>query len=58
LLAHGFAVTAQLLMKVVEAVRQLRGACGPRQVAGAELAVCTNGVASAHHVEALVLGRR
>jgi acetyl-CoA acetyltransferase len=57
LLAHGFAVTVQLLTRVIEAVRQLRGDCGARQVPNAKIAVCTNGVATAHHVEILVLGR-
>ena len=35
---------------VIEAVRQLRGACGDRQVEGAELAVChgTGGILSTH----------
>jgi acetyl-CoA acetyltransferase len=56
-LAHAWAQTSQLTMKVVEGVRQLRGDQGDRQVAGAEVAVCTNSVPGAHHVELCLLGR-
>jgi acetyl-CoA acetyltransferase len=56
-LAHAWAGTAQLTMKIVEGVRQLRGDQGDRQVAGAEVAVCTNSVPGAHHVEMCILGR-
>ena len=56
-LAHAWTGTGQLTMRVVEAVRQLRGDQGHRQVAGAEVAVCTNSVPAAHHVEMCVLGR-
>jgi hypothetical protein len=36
---------------VIEAVRQLRGACGPRQVAGAEIALVhgTGGMLGQRH---------
>jgi acetyl-CoA acetyltransferase len=58
LLSHAWSTMGQLLLKVVEGTRQLRGDCGNRQVEGAELAVCTNSVPGAHHVEALILGNR
>jgi acetyl-CoA acetyltransferase len=56
LLSHAWSTMGQLLLKVVEGARQLRGDCGNRQVEGAEVAVCTNSVPGAHHVEALILG--
>ena len=55
-LAHMWAGTAQLSARVVEGVRQLRGDQGPRQVQGAEIAVCSNSVPGAHHVEMCILG--
>jgi acetyl-CoA acetyltransferase len=57
LLAHGWAAGAQLLWKVIEGVRQLRGECGPRQVRDAEVAVCMNSVPAAWHIESAILGR-
>ncbi|WP_322751468.1 MULTISPECIES: thiolase family protein [unclassified Frankia] len=58
LLSHAWSTMGQLLLKVIEGARQLRGDCGDRQVEAAELAVCTNSVPGAHHVEALILGSR
>jgi acetyl-CoA acetyltransferase len=57
LLSHGWASATQLYWKVIEGVRQLRGACGPRQVKDAEVAVCTNSVPAAWHVETMILGK-
>jgi acetyl-CoA acetyltransferase len=56
LLSHAWSTMGQLLLKVIEGARQLRGQCGPRQADGAEIAVCTNSVPGAHHVEAVILG--
>jgi acetyl-CoA acetyltransferase len=56
-LSHAWAGVSQLSMKVVEGVRQLRGDQGERQVEGADIAVCTNSVPGAHHVEMCILGR-
>lgn len=44
-------------LKVIEAVRQLRGAAGPRQVPDAEVAVVTGAGAGAHYQNVLLLGR-
>lgn len=57
LLSHSWMVTAQLLMRVVEAVRQLRGHADDRQVPGAEVALCSNSAPLAHHIETLILAR-
>ncbi len=40
--SHGGA-QAQLLQRVIRAVQQLRGECATRQVAGAEVAICSGG---------------
>jgi hypothetical protein len=57
MLSSSWTGTAQLTLKVIEAVRQLRGACGARQVADAELALATNAGSGAQHVEIALLAR-
>jgi hypothetical protein len=49
--------TAQLLQRIVSAVRQLRGASGNRQVPGAEVAMVTNHGAGALFTDVALLGR-
>ena len=57
MLAGSWTGTAQLTLKVIEAVRQLRRVNGERQVADAELALATNAGSGAQHVELVLLGR-
>jgi acetyl-CoA acetyltransferase len=58
MLAGSWTGTAQLTLKVIEAVRQLRGMNGARQVPDAELALASNAGSGAQHVELVLLGRR
>lgn len=44
-------------LKIVEAVRQLRGTAGPRQVAGAEVALAAGAGSGAQYYNAALLGR-
>lgn len=55
-LAYAWNGTQQMTLKVVEAVRQLRGSA-VHQVEGAELAVVGNAGSGAQHYEMSVLGR-
>lgn len=57
MLAGSWTGTAQLTLKVIEAVRQLRHVNGARQVADAQLALASNAGSGAQHVELVVLGR-
>ena len=57
MLAGSWTGTAQLTLKVIEAVRQLRHANGARQVPDAELALATNAGSGAQHLELVLLGR-
>jgi acetyl-CoA acetyltransferase len=58
MLSHAHAGAVGGLMGIVEAVRQLRGGLGPRQVAGAEVALVHNegGILSSHC--SIVLGNQ
>lgn len=57
ILSHSWIGTGQLTLKAVECTRQLRHACGDRQVDGAELALATNAGAGARHIEMALFGR-
>ena len=57
MLAGSWTGTAQLTLKVIEAVRQLRRVNGARQVPDAELALASNAGSGAQHVELILLGR-
>jgi acetyl-CoA acetyltransferase len=54
--SHGGAFV-QMLQRVIRGVRQLRGDCPSRQVAGAEVAMCTGGGAGALFNDVLLLGK-
>lgn len=49
--------TVQLLQRVVRAVQQLQGTCETNQVAGAEVALASNGGAGAFFNDVILLGR-
>lgn len=50
-------ISAQQLQRVIRGVEQLRGGCAGTQVAGAEVALCSNGGAGALFTDVLLLGR-
>ena len=49
-------INAQQLQRVIRAVEQLRGSCATNQVAGAEVALCSNGGSGALFCDVLLLG--
>ncbi|MDA8045385.1 MAG: thiolase family protein [Actinomycetota bacterium] len=49
-------INAQQLQRVIRGVQQLRGTCPTRQVAGADVAVCSNGGSGALFTDVLLLG--
>jgi acetyl-CoA acetyltransferase len=49
-------INAQQLQRVIRGVEQLRGGCPSRQVAGAEVALCSNGGSGALFTDVLLLG--
>jgi acetyl-CoA acetyltransferase len=57
MLSASWVGSAQLTMKVIESVRQLRGGCGDRQVRDAELALTTNAGSGTSHIEMMIMGR-
>ncbi len=50
-------INAQQLQRVIRATQQLRGTCSSSQVAGAQVALCSNGGAGALFCDVLLLGR-
>jgi hypothetical protein len=50
-------INAQQLQRVIRGVEQLRGTCATNQVAGAEVAMCTNGGSGALFNDVMILGR-
>jgi acetyl-CoA acetyltransferase len=57
MLAYSWTGTAQLTMKAIEGVRQVRGTAGNHQVPDAELALVSNAGSGAMHIEMMLLGR-
>jgi acetyl-CoA acetyltransferase len=49
-------ITAQQLQRVIRGVQQVRGECATGQVAGAEVALCTNGGSGALFTDVILLG--
>jgi len=49
-------ISAQQLQRVIRAVQQLRGSCKSHQVAGAEVAICSNGGSGALFTDVMLLG--
>jgi acetyl-CoA acetyltransferase len=50
--------TVQMLQRIIRGVQQLQGQCRTRQVAGAEVALCSNGGAGALFTNVILLGRQ
>lgn len=57
ILSHSWIGTGQLTLKAIECARQLRRACGDRQVENAQLALATNAGSGARHIEMALFGR-
>ena len=49
-------INVQMLQRVIRGVQQLRGACTSTQVAGAEVALCSNGGSGALFTDVMLLG--
>ncbi|MEY2423102.1 MAG: hypothetical protein QOI95_3169 [Acidimicrobiaceae bacterium] len=49
-------LNAQMLQRVIRGVQQVRGSCETSQVAGAEVAMCTNGGSGALFTDVMLLG--
>jgi acetyl-CoA acetyltransferase len=57
LLSYAWCHMQTQTMKVIEAVKQLRGQAGPRQVKDAAVAIAANAGAGSHHWEMALFGR-